>query len=43
MRNLILSGLLFAGLSGLLPVVIATLTVTMLTYVLSRIWFLPDE
>ncbi|EOD56836.1 GtrA family protein [Aeromonas molluscorum] len=37
-RNLILSGLLFAGLSGLLPVVIATLTVTMLTYVLSRIW-----
>ncbi len=37
-RNLILSGLLFAGLSGLLPVVIATLTVTILTYVLSRIW-----
>jgi putative flippase GtrA len=37
-RNLILSGLLFAGLSGLLPVVIATLTVTVLTYVLSRIW-----
>ncbi|ATL93406.1 polysaccharide biosynthesis protein GtrA [Aeromonas sp. CU5] len=37
-RNLILSGLLFAGLSGLLPVVIATLTVTVLTYVLSRVW-----
>ena len=37
-RNLILSGLLFAGLSGLLPVVIATLTVTVLTYLLSRIW-----
>ena len=31
-------GLLFAGLSGLLPVVIATLTVTVLTYVLSRVW-----
>ncbi|HGY5244333.1 TPA: GtrA family protein [Aeromonas salmonicida subsp. pectinolytica] len=37
-RNLILSGLLFAGLSGLLPVVIATLTVTVLTYILSRVW-----
>lgn len=37
-RNLLLSGLLFAGLSGLLPVVIATLTVTMLTYILSRVW-----
>lgn len=37
-RNLILSGLLFAGLSGLLPVVIATLTVTVLTYLLSVIW-----
>ena len=31
-------GLLFAGLSGLLPVVIATLTVTVLTYILSRVW-----
>ena len=37
-RNLILSGLLFAGLSGLVPVVIATLTVTVLTYILSRVW-----
>lgn len=37
-RNLILSGLLFADLSGLLPVVIATLTVTVLTYILSRVW-----
>lgn len=37
-RNLILGGLLFAGLSGLLPVVIATLTVTVLTYILSRVW-----
>jgi hypothetical protein len=42
-RNLILSGLLFAGLSGLLPVVIATLTVTVLTYLLSRSGYLPDE
>ncbi|MGL5031546.1 MAG: GtrA family protein [Aeromonas sp.] len=37
-RNLILSGLLFAGFSGLLPVVIAALTVTVLTYVLARLW-----
>lgn len=37
-RNLILSGLLYAGLAGLLPIVIATLTVTVLTYCLSRIW-----
>ncbi|MGY3857110.1 MULTISPECIES: GtrA family protein [Aeromonas] len=37
-RNLLLSGLLFAGLSGLLPVVIATLAVTILTYLLSRVW-----
>ncbi|MGY3943289.1 GtrA family protein [Aeromonas tecta] len=37
-RNLLLSGLLFAGLSGLLPVVIAALAVTVLTYILSRIW-----
>ncbi|SIQ56273.1 Putative flippase GtrA (transmembrane translocase of bactoprenol-linked glucose) [Aeromonas sp. RU39B] len=37
-RNLILSGLLWGGMAGLLPVVIATLTVTILTYVLSRIW-----
>lgn len=37
-RNLLLSGLLFAGLEGLLPVVIATLTVTVLTYILSRVW-----
>ena len=37
-RNLLLSGLLFAGLAGLLPVVIATLTVTVLTYILSRVW-----
>ncbi|MGL5947772.1 MAG: GtrA family protein [Aeromonas sp.] len=37
-RNLILSGLLLAGLSGLVPVVIASLAVTVLTYVLSRLW-----
>ena len=37
-RNLLLSGLLLAGLSGLLPVVIASLAVTMLTYLLSRVW-----
>ncbi|QCG47085.1 GtrA family protein [Aeromonas schubertii] len=37
-RNLILSALLWGGLAGLLPVVIATLTVTVLTYLLSRIW-----
>jgi len=34
----LLSGLLWIGLSGLLPIVIATLAVTVLTYVLSRIW-----
>ncbi|WP_108650421.1 GtrA family protein [Dongshaea marina] len=37
-RNLLLTGLLWGGLSGLLPVVIATLTVTILTYLLSKIW-----
>ena len=37
-RNVLLSGLLWIGLSGLLPIVIATLAVTILTYVLSRIW-----
>ncbi|ENY73428.1 GtrA family protein [Aeromonas diversa] len=37
-RNVILSALLWGGLAGLLPVVIATLTVTILTYLLSRIW-----
>ncbi|MCD8548494.1 MAG: GtrA family protein [Aeromonadaceae bacterium] len=37
-RNLLLLGLLWAGLSGLLPIVIATLAVTVLTYQLSRIW-----
>ena len=41
-RNLLLSGLLFAGLSGLLPVVIATLAVTILTYLLSRVWVFAD-
>jgi len=37
-RNVLLSGLLWIGLSGMLPIVIATLAVTILTYVLSRIW-----
>lgn len=37
-RNLILSGLLFLGLQHMVPIVIATLTVTVLTYVLSKIW-----
>lgn len=37
-RNLLLWGLLGLGLSGLLPIVIATLSVTILTYILSRIW-----
>ncbi|GAA4501208.1 GtrA family protein [Pseudaeromonas paramecii] len=37
-RNLLLLGLLWAGLSGLVPIVIATLAVTLLTYLLSRIW-----
>lgn len=37
-RNVLLSGLLWIGLSGMLPIVIATLSVTILTYVLSRIW-----
>lgn len=37
-RNVLLSGLLWAGLAGLLPVVIATLAVTVLTYLLSRVW-----
>lgn len=37
-RNVLLSGLLWVGLSGMLPIVIATLAVTVLTYVLSRIW-----
>lgn len=37
-RNLLLLGLLWVGLSGLLPIVIATLAVTILTYILSRIW-----
>lgn len=37
-RNLLLLGLLAMGLSGLLPIVIATLSVTILTYILSRIW-----
>lgn len=37
-RNLLLSGLLWGGMAGLLPVVIATLAVTILTYLLSRIW-----
>jgi putative flippase GtrA len=37
-RYVLLSGLLWIGLSGLLPIVIATLAVTVLTYVLSRIW-----
>ena len=32
------NGLLWVGLSGMLPIVIATLAVTVLTYVLSRIW-----
>ncbi len=37
-RNLLLLGLLGLGLSGLLPIVIATLSVTLLTYLLSRVW-----
>ncbi len=37
-RYVILAVLLWIGLSGLLPIIIATLTVTILTYVLSRVW-----
>ena len=37
-RNVLLLALLWIGLSGLLPIVIATLAVTILTYLLSRVW-----
>ncbi len=37
-RYVILAVLLWIGLSGLLPIIIATLAVTVLTYVLSRVW-----
>ncbi|MFC3912410.1 GtrA family protein [Pseudaeromonas sharmana] len=37
-RNLLLLALLWFGLSGLLPIIIATLSVTILTYLLSRVW-----
>lgn len=37
-RFMLLHGLLLLGMSGLLPVVVAMLAVTLLTYVLSRIW-----
>lgn len=37
-RYVILAGLLWFGLSGIVPIVIATLAVTILTYILSRIW-----
>lgn len=37
-RNVLLSGLLWLGLTGLLPIVIATLAVTILTYILSKFW-----
>lgn len=37
-RYVILAVLLWMGLTGLLPIIIATLAVTVLTYILSRIW-----
>ena len=37
-RNVLLLALLWIGLSGLLPIVIATLAVTILTYLLSCVW-----
>ncbi len=37
-RYVLLGLLLWVGLSGLVPIVISTLAVTVITYILSRIW-----
>lgn len=37
-RYVLLGLLLWVGLSGLAPIVISTLAVTVITYILSRIW-----